>query len=1276
MVDFARVVKTRLGKESSIYQLSLDFNVGRVRDLITRGGQFCGFYNENTGFWEPRRNFYRYAYDALMAEQEVQKVTNPEQTFVVQNPEHLSSKIPQKIDSLVSAQDDDPILFNQKVVFKSQELKREDYATFKMPYDLPETDKCDGYDTLMSVLYSPEDRTMLEWLAGAALCGDGDKVEKFVYLEGEPGSGKSTFLNILMEVAGPYGASIKAEQFANSSDSFATSQIKDGPLIGIQHDGDLSKIETNTTLNNIVSHEPIMINDKYAKRYYTKTKTLLFIASNEPLRLTSSMSGLLRRVLDPVPTGKTLPREKYDIARNMASREIAGIAQRFINVYKELGRKAYDKYRSTRIVRSGNALGYWVQRTRDIAWASSDEALLSEEYALYRAFCDANSLKSISKCAFERQIGFFWNEKSEEESANGTKDVRYFGYGWKTNKFVLPVYSKYQIDEECGEEVDIENWLNFESKSDEPFYSICKDMPAQYAKEGGSPRVKWISVETKLLNIVSTELHYVKVPQNHIVIDLDLRNETGSKDLAINIAKVKELGLPPTYGELSKSGQGIHLHYNYTGDTSKLMNLIEEGVEIKVFNGDAALRRKFSYSNGLPVETISSGLPEKVSKENAAKEITDAKHLKNFIRKGLRGEFGSHVVTIDFIAYVLEECYNSNKFPYNLDYMRADISAYGARSTHNATHCIDVAKTMKLISKGYVDERPLVFFDMEVFSNYNCLVWKIYRSGKKNKERFPSAAFLSSFFKNYKVVGFNNKAYDNDIAWTIMKGATPEEVFQRSQQLIKSKERVKIPWEAINLSYTDMHDVLNDKRSLKKWEIAMGIAHVECRHPFDEPLPEEYWDEVDEYCEYDVDATEALWDFPPFKKDWAARKSLVYMCGEGSGMTVNSSTNQLTAKILFGNDRFPREQFVYTDLSKEFPGYMYEIDDSGKCVSRYMGEDPSNGGWVKAMPGYYVCVGCDDVASLHPSSAIALNIFGTTYTTRYRDLVYARKACKHPDTAPEKLSNNQFGPILMEMVENGITTYKELSGSLKTPINAVYGQTSAKNNNPFKDPRNVDNIVAKRGALMMITLYNEVLKQGWTPVHIKTDSIKLPNFTKEMHEFIVQFGKKYGYDFEIEEFYSVFCLINKAEYIAYNVKTQSWESRGTTYSGYTLKKLFTHEEIVSRDFAITKESNKGSIYIGDEFVGKNVNIVCVKDGASMKVVSTDGSETKSGAVSGTKGYLWMEYEELMTHEDWEDRINYDYYDGLVADAKAELEKYVPYEVFVQNATAYEMPFDM
>ena len=82
--------------------------------------------------------------------------------------------------------------------------------------------------------------------------------------------------------------------------------------------------------------------------------------------------------------------------------------------------------------------------------------------------------------------------------------------------------------------------------------------------------------------------------------------------------------------------------------------------------------------------------------------------------------------------------------------------------------------------------------------------------------------------------------------------------------------------------------------------------------------------------------------------------------------------------------------------------------------------------------------------------------------------------------------------ILDDQISNG-----DLAQALKIVINSIYGLTKATYNNEFKDPRNVDNIVAKRGALFMINLKHEVQKRGYTVAHIKTDSIKIPDANKD-----------------------------------------------------------------------------------------------------------------------------------------------------------------------------------
>ena len=94
---------------------------------------------------------------------------------------------------------------------------------------------------------------------------------------------------------------------------------------------------------------------------------------------------------------------------------------------------------------------------------------------------------------------------------------------------------------------------------------------------------------------------------------------------------------------------------------------------------------------------------------------------------------------------------------------------------------------------------------------------------------------------------------------------------------------------------------------MKKWEIELGIHHKELGLPWNEPVPEDKWELVAEYCDNDVIATEAV--FNHLKGDWTARQILADL----AGMTVNDTSNSLTTRIIFGRERKPK--LVYTDLA-------------------------------------------------------------------------------------------------------------------------------------------------------------------------------------------------------------------------------------------------------------------------------------------------------------------------------------------------------------------------
>lgn len=317
------------------------------------------------------------------------------------------------------------------------------------------------------------------------------------------------------------------------------------------------------------------------------------------------------------------------------------------------------------------------------------------------------------------------------------------------------------------------------------------------------------------------------------------------------------------------------------------------------------------------------------------------------------------------------------------------------------------------------------------------------------------------------------------------------------------------------------------------------------------------------------------------------------------------------------------------------------------------------------------------MASMHPHSATAEVIFGPYYTARFNDIIEARVAIKHKDFDKVK---TMFGGKLAKYVEDP-SIAKDLAQALKIVINSVYGLTSASFPNLFKSPENVDNIVAKRGALFMSMLKEEVQKRGFTVCHIKTDCIKIPNYTDEIHEFVVNFGKEFGYDFEIEDIYDKFCLVNDAVYVAKHREPEKdadgndiwWTATGTQFAvPYVFKTLFTHEPIIFSDMCETKTVQTAMYLDMNErleedqhiykFVGKAGLFCPIKPGAGGGILLRENGE-KYSAVTGTKGYRWME-SEMVQELGKEDDIDKRYYISLVDDALAAIGQYGDAEWFV------------
>lgn len=1333
MLDFLKISKRRPKKD--IVEIYPKFIIKKSADLMIRGGDFYAIWVEEYGLWSTDEG------DALrLIDQELENYMQEHGDDIdgdvrVLHMWDADSGMIDKWHKYCQKQMRDSFhMLDETLIFSNTETNKKDYASKKLSYPL-EVGEPKAWNKLISTLYSEEERHKIEWAIGSIVSGDSKNIQKFMVLYGSAGTGKSTILNVIQQLFDGYYSVFDAKALGSSSNSFALEAFKTNPLVAIQHDGDLSKIEDNTRLNSLVSHELMTVNEKFKSTYSNRFKCFLFMGTNKPVKITDGKSGLIRRLIDVSPSGNKLSPTEYKTTMKQVSFELGAIANHCKEVYlKDPGK--YDDYIPTTMLGASNDFYNFIIDSYHI-FKNEDGITLKAAWEMYKTYCDdAKVPYPFSQRNFKEELkNYFWDYNERFNLDDGSR-VRSYYSGFRTDKFDTE-----KSEEKDTPKIKLIQFDNIESIFDKE----CADYPAQYATSKETPSKKWENVTTKLSDLDTTKIHYVKVPENHIVIDFDIPDKDGNKCFERNVEEASKW--PSTYAELSKSGQGVHLHYIYNGDPTKLSRVYDDHIEIKVFTGKSSLRRKLTKCNNLPIANISSGLPLKGDVKMVNFEaIKSEKALRTLIKRNLNKEIHPGTKpSIDFIYKILEDAYASD-LKYDVTDMRNAVLAFAASSTHQADYCIKLTNKMQFKSSEsslgiQKDDSKLIFYDVEVFPNLFLVNWKVEGEGKPVVRMInPTSSEIEEIMR-FNLVGFNCRRYDNHILYARLMGYTNEQLYKLSQRIISGDKKAFFG-EAYNVSYTDVYDFASagNKKSLKKFEIELGIHHQELGLPWDQPVPEKMWIKVAEYCDNDVLATEAV--FNHLSADWTARQILADL----AGMTVNDTTNTLTTKIIFGGNRKPQNQFNYRNLAEPvldldiethnflsnaapemmkephgeaesvlpyFPGYKYE---NGK--STYRGEEIGEGGKVYAEPGMYGNVALLDVASMHPHSAIAECLFGVDFTKRFKEIVDGRVNIKHEAWDDvNKMLDGKLTPYIQKVIDGELTS-KDLANALKTAINSVYGLTSASFENAFYDPRNKDNIVAKRGALFMTDLKHEVQKKGFTVAHIKTDSIKIPDATPEIIQFVIDFGKRYGYTFEHEATYERMCLVNDAVYIAKykdGKHAGEWTATGTQFAvPYVFKKLFSKEPIVFEDMCETK-SVTSALYldmnetlpdvseyekqfakllkdIGDIskledpmtdecqeferlgkiiadghnyiFVGRVGQFCPIKPGCDGGLLMRE-KDGKYYAATGSKGYRWKE-SEIVKELGLEEEIDRSYYDKLVDDAVETISKYGDFEWFISD----------
>lgn len=1247
MLDFYKISYLEKGNKKDRYlEVFPNFQIIISKHIMVRGGMFYAIWDEAAGLWSTSEYDVARLVDAHLREfaEELEKET---QTPVrVKYLTDFSSHSWSQYKLFVQKMFDNNVQLDQKLAFENTETTRTDYVSKKLPYPLREGES-NAFDSLFGVLYDDENLTKLMWSIGSIVAGTSKNIQKFYVLFGLPGTGKSTALNLIERLFPGHTTAFEAGSMTAASSNFSTEAFKENPLVALDHEGDLSRIKNNSILTSIVSHDHIVMNAKFQKPYKMRLNSTLFVASNAPVMITQRASGLLRRLIDIRPTGLVVSPRDYELFTSQLDFELGAIADKCLRLYRQLGRNHYNKYLAMDMMMRTNVFFNFINE-HVLEFTREEWVSLTKAWDLYKQWCEDSGIqRPMSRQQFRDELKYYFRHFHSVTRVDG-KQMRSIFKVFDTDMF--------QKEAELRKtEPVLYNWLNL-SEQTSVFDRDHSDQPAQQASKDGPPRYKWDNVTTTLKDVPTEELHYVLPKGDLITLDFDLKSDDGEKSLELNIEAARKF--PATYAETSKSGSGLHLHYFWDGDVSKLSRIYEPGIEILRPAGNFSIRRKLLLCNDHAITTIDSGLPLKPKGDNMVnkKTLANERSLRTLILRNLHKEI--HPATkpsVDFIDKILHDA-NDQGMIYDVSDLRPFILEFASKSSNNGPYCVEVALNMKYKSdtEEVEEDKPqddrLVFFDIEVFPNLFLVCWKYEDSDTVIRMINPESREIEKLMEA-RLVGYNNRRYDNHILYGAYLGYDNEQIYQLSKRIITSRSRDAYFREAYGISHADVYDYATKKQSLKEWQIELGLFHSEVEVNWDEPLPEERWEEAADYCENDVISTQQVHEHRI--GDYKARQIL----SDLSGLPVNASTMTHAARIVFGKTRGQKDSFVHPDLSREFPGYVYD-----KGESTYRGEVVGEGGYVWAEPGMYKNVLYMDVSSMHPTSIEVMNLFGS-YTKNYTALKEARVLIKGGRLEEaSKLFNGALAKYLEDPDD-----VSDLSYALKISLNIVYGFTAARFDNPFRDDRNKDNVVAKRGALFMVDLRHALLERGAKVIHFKTDSVKVADYNKADMEFIVAFGKKYGYHFGVEAVFDRLVLINDAVLVGHIGGVDQWYAVGARFiQPYVYKSLFTKEAIAFEDLTESRTVKKGIMYIekdGDmSFVGR-VGLFCpmkTSGGTLYRVL-----EDKKYAVTGTKGYKWLPAD-AVKELGKEDDIDVSYFEAQVDAALEKIAKFGDPNMFIKG----------
>ena len=427
------MISTRSGKRGVI-EIYPKFIIKKSNDLMIRGGDFYAIWIDERGIWSTDEQD---AVDLIDRELDQYAEENRKRFDGTVRVLHMWDAETGMIDTwhkyCQKQMKDQFHMLDEKLIFSNTKAGKRDYASKSLPYPL-EPGETPAWDKLVSTLYSPEERHKIEWSIGAIVSGESKRIQKFLVFYGAVGTGKSTIINVIQQLFEGYYTSFNAKDLGSSSNAFALEAFRSNPLVAIQHDGDLSRIEDNTRINSLVSHEMMTVNEKFRSAYSNRFKAFLIMGTNKPVKITDAKSGIIRRLIDVTPTGDKVPPAEYRTLTKQIPFELGGIAYHCQEVYLE-DPDYYDDYIPISMMGASNDFYNFVVDSYHV-FKKEDGVSLKSAWEMYKTYCDdAKVPYPVSRMIFKEELKNYFRSYEERFSLGDGSRVRNYYSGFRTEKF-------------------------------------------------------------------------------------------------------------------------------------------------------------------------------------------------------------------------------------------------------------------------------------------------------------------------------------------------------------------------------------------------------------------------------------------------------------------------------------------------------------------------------------------------------------------------------------------------------------------------------------------------------------------------------------------------------------------------------------------------------------------------------------------------------------------------------------------------------------------------